>query len=139
MVAGGTMACGCSDSAAGRVAGSVKLDGKPVADAEVRFCPAENPNLAGNSARTGSDGTFELERHANTGKTLAAGHYVVLVSKMVQKGGAAPPAEDAGMLLASGAVHNGLPAMYDEFDKSPFKVEISKGDNILRPFELRSK
>src|SRR5438552_13075639 len=58
--AAGAMACGCSDSGAGRVTGSVKLDGKPVADAEVRFCPAEDPNSAGNSARTGSDGTFEL-------------------------------------------------------------------------------
>jgi len=136
--AAAVLACGCADFGAGKVTGSVKLNGRPRGDAEVRFCPKDDSSLPGNSAKTDADGSFQLGSHPSTGKTLGVGHYVVLVSKMVQKNGTVPPAEDAGMLVASGAVHNSLPHIYDEFEKSPFKVEITKGDNTLAPFELKS-
>ncbi|HLJ96841.1 MAG TPA: hypothetical protein VKU02_26945 [Gemmataceae bacterium] len=139
LIAGVGAASGCSTAGTGKVTGSVKLDGKPLADAEVRFCPTDDRDRIGNSTRTHSDGSFELELHPQFGKTLLPGHYVALVSKLVQKNGAVPPAEDAGMLLAAGSLHNSLPPMYDEFDKSPFKVEIGKGDNALAPFELKSR
>ena len=131
-------ASGCSEAGAAKVSGRVKLDGKALADAEVRFCPKDDPNQIGNSARTRADGTFELEPDPRTGRILPVGTYVILISKVVEKHGALPPAEDATMLLAAGALHNSLPHKYDDFEKSPFKVEIQKGENVLAPFELKS-
>jgi hypothetical protein len=131
--------CGCSGNGVGKVTGSVTLDGKPVADAEVAFSPKDDPKLAGSSAKTRADGSFELPPDPRSGRMLEAGNYLVLITKFVQKNGSVPSAEDAGMLLAAGALKNSLPAEYGEAQKSPFKIEIKRGANALPPFELKSR
>src|SRR5262249_5629365 len=130
---------GCSNAAVGKITGRVTLDGQPLADAEVVFCPTDNPKSGGNSARTRSDGSFEAYAQPRSGRPMHPGNYLVLVTKLVQKNGAVPSAEDTSMLLASGSLHNSLPTKYGEADQSPFKIELKQGENVLSPFELSSK
>jgi hypothetical protein len=133
------VAAGCSGSGVGKVTGNVMLDGQPLADAEVAFCPKDNAKLPGSAARTATDGSFQLVADPISGRMLEPGNYVVLITKLVQKNGSVPTAEETGMLQAAGALRNSLPAEYGQAPKSPFSVEIKRGANALPPFELKSR
>jgi hypothetical protein len=127
----------------GKVTGSVTLDGRPLADAQVQFVPADDPSLPSASAMTSADGGFEVRPHPQTGVTLRPGRYHVFVSKHVQRDGTVPSGEEAEMLRAGGTLRNALPARYSnqpESDHGPvLTAEIKGGDQELAPFALQSR
>jgi hypothetical protein len=141
LLAVGLVVSGCG-SGGGKITGSVKLDGKPLTDAEVQFTPAEDQALGANFAVTDSDGKFEVQRHPKTGLTLKPGKYHVFVTKWVKKrDGSLPSKEEAEDLRAAGMLRNVVPPKYapnPEADRPPLlNVEIKGGDQELPPFDLK--
>jgi hypothetical protein len=130
---------GCSGGGVGKITGSVKLDGKPVADADVSLIPKDNPKLGGRTGRTKADGSFEILPSSRSVPELQPGKYVALVKRYVKKDGSVPQGEDAAMYQASGEMRNSLPSNYAEPDKSPLQVELKNGPNSLEPFELKGR
>src|SRR5262249_18415555 len=145
LVAAGLSAFGCGGPKGGKITGSVTLDGKALADADVQFLPAEEKkDLDLASAFTGSDGKFEVAPHPKTGATLKPGKYNVYVTKWVnKKDGSLPGKEEAENLRAAGLLKNAIPPKYapnPESDRGALlKVEIKGGDQELPPFELKTK
>jgi len=72
------------------VSGVVTLDGQPVADAGVMFCPAENGPMA--SGTTDAKGKFQLKTTNALG--AMAGQYRVAISKKEESG----PKSKSGMI-----------------------------------------
>jgi hypothetical protein len=120
---------GCAEGRKGEkaeVSGIVKLDGTPVADAQIRFMPYDNPDLGNAFCRTNTNGEFTIKPDANDNNWLKPGKYKVLISKIA-------PIE----VKAMGAPEvNLLPAQYNLQDKTPLIAELKNGDNKLGPFDL---
>jgi hemoglobin len=93
----------------GEVAGTVTLDGKPLAGATVAFHPDKGDPI---TAKTQEDGTYKVG-------AVKAGRYRVTVSKEV-----------GGKQL--------IPARYSDPAKSTLEAEVKKGKQPLN-FELKSK
>lgn len=145
LVPGVLLVClaGCSSGAldsAGKVTGSVTLDGKAVAGAMINFVPADS-KLRSNTAVTDDNGAFEVKPHPTTKVTLQVGQYNVFIKKMVDRSGKMPGPEEATQLEAAGQLKNAIPAWYGPMDEMPpqLKADIKKGDNALPPFQLVSK
>jgi hypothetical protein len=138
---------GCSGSgSAPTIKGSVTLDGKPLADAEVRFVPEGDSKTSvnqGNTAKTDASGSFQVEPNRVSRMTLKPGKYRVFISKQVDKSGKVPSPEDVGQTVSdTGGPGVGLkeavPAKYSGAN-SQLTAEIKPGDNTLPPFELKSR
>jgi hypothetical protein len=136
---------GCSRSKGGvkTVSGSVTLDGKALADAELRFVPKEDLALGEFGGRTGADGRFSI---AVDGSRMVAhpGTYIVLVTKGQGVGfPAAPKTEEelkeAMKGTAPGLSGGVLPERYGDRNHSPFTAEIKEGNTELPTFALVSK
>jgi hypothetical protein len=130
---------GCSGEGAGRVTGSVTLDDRPLADAEVQFLPQKDRSLGAARGKTDSNGKFEILVGGKTGQKLKPGKYVVLVTKYVDKKGQPLSAEESANQQAGGNVRNLVPERYSEPDTSEQYAEIKPGTNDLPPFKLSSK
>ena len=130
-IAAWVAAAGCSASGVGRVTGTVTLDGEPLAGAEVRFWPKDEPDLGAATAVTRADGTFEVLRDPRPGAGLKPGRYVILVARYA--GGRPQPEKDAAVAPAQEGIipgtFNQLPARYNDRDRCPFTVEVGKGHN----------
>ena len=129
---------GCSGPDGGKVTGTVRLDGKPLADASVHLWPKDDLEAGVYWGKTNQDGRFEL-----TGRNsilLKPGSYIVLIARDVKKDGTPPRADDDWQKLAvPGALRNTLPPRYSDKSRPVFTVEVKKGDNELPPFELTSQ
>jgi hypothetical protein len=110
------------------VKGRVVVDGKPAAGVDVRFHSLDDPQdqLARPLGTTGDDGEFTVSTY-NPNDGLPAGSYAVTM-RWLPKGYRGP--------IESG---NKLPVRYDDPETSGFKVQISKGENVLPLFELEKK
>jgi hypothetical protein len=133
---------GCS-SKGPTVTGKVTLDGKPLADAEVIFQPADlqtGSALGGDTVRTGPDGTFTIEPDPQK-HGLKPGKFAVRINKWVDEQGNTPSPEDLEMLKASGGVLKNLvhPRFNREESKELLTVEIKPGDNDLGELKVTSK
>ncbi|WP_020470363.1 hypothetical protein [Zavarzinella formosa] len=124
---------GCGDNKGGDKAvvhGTIKLDGVPLADAEVRFVPkGNNPDLGTAQAKTDANGAFTIQPDANNNNRLRPGKFMVLVTKSV------PAKADGGM---GTPMLNLVPPIYGLQDKTPLDIELKTGDNKPEPFELVS-
>jgi hypothetical protein len=133
-------ACGCSGGKGPKVTGSVTLNGQPLADAQVVFEPVTRKSgLGGAVTRTDQDGKFEVRPQPKSGQTLKPGKYVVLITKLVDKNGNVPSAEEFAQLQRARALRNTLPPRYNDKDFPQFPVDIKEGDNHLPPFAVKSK
>jgi hypothetical protein len=101
----------------GKVQGTIKLDGKPLANARVEFIPQQ---ARASSGMTDASGVYTLnfdEAH----KGAAVGEHIVRIFTKI----------------AAGAGQESVPAKYNE--KSELKATVKKeGDNSIN-FELQSK
>jgi hypothetical protein len=121
--------CGPSGPKAA-VKGMVKLDGAPLAAAEVRFVPkGSNPDLGTAVATTTADGAFTIKPDSQSNNLLRPGRYIVLVAKVVST--------EPGGAMGTPTV-NLVPAEYSLQDQTPLDVELKNGDNTLPPFEILS-
>jgi hypothetical protein len=128
---------GCS-AGAGKITGSVQLDGQPLADARVEFHPKEDINLSAADVRTNQEGRFEVLPRPRSSESLPPGAYVVLIRKLVDKQGNVPDDENYGQLEAAGQLLNKVPPRYSDRDFPQVTVEIKSDTKELPPFELKS-
>jgi hypothetical protein len=123
------------------VAGTVMLDGKPLADAEVAFylqgAPVEG--FYGSAAKTDAEGKFELI--AGEAKGAVPGSYKVTVSAMKDANGG-PVVISEGMdleqLKMQGQAKETLPPKYSDMEKTELKATVEKGKADGYDFPLKS-
>ena len=133
---------GCSDGidrSVTNVTGTVLMDGKPLAGAQVVFYPKDKLSLGDSiPASTDEDGKFFLVKNIQSDVILKPGMYRVLVGKFSSKPppNAKPPEEDPDYDAFRG--YNILPSVYNLKGKSPNIVEVKSGDNDFT-VELKSK
>lgn len=122
--------CGCSGggSPVTKVAGTVTLDNKALAGADVLFWPKDDLNLGAGMGTTGPDGRFTVVPDPRHGVTMKPGWYVVVVGKT-----AGPPGATADDVAApAGGVPGArslIPEVYGSKERSPLVVEVTAGDN----------
>src|ERR1700686_1098749 len=102
----------CGDPKRATVKGTVTLDKKPLALANVQLWPKDDMDLDIAGGKTDENGQFELKSRGEP--FLKAGRYVVIIAKEVKvKDGKPPDETDDMMLLAKpGALKNILPPRY---------------------------
>lgn len=128
---------GCGGSSDGEpelvpVSGVVTFDDKPLADADVRFIPAEMTPGLGGSARTDKDGKFELT-YARTGSGAPAGKYQVTVSRRLMPDGSPVPEGDETSPIESPASES-LPAVYSSPESTKLTAVVKTGG---KPVEIK--
>jgi len=122
---------GCGGVTGPSVNGQVKLDGQPLAGAQVQFVPKTDPNLGQGTATTDAGGNFTIAPDAHGNNLLKPGTYRVAVHKTEMKGGASSPGGGMGSMV------DVVPKEYSAA-KSRLVAEIREGNNSLQPFDLRS-
>lgn len=125
-------ASGCSAEEGGYVTIRVLLDDRPLEDAQVQLSPKTDLDLGSYSGITGPDGVAEIQPDPRFGKTIQTGAYMVLISKygpVTDRSGAAPLRE---------RFQNVVPPEYFDPTRTPFRIEVKKGDNRPPPFQLKS-
>ena len=131
-------ACGCSRSAgppqvqAVPITGTVKLDGKPVAGADVTFV-SQNPPAAF-AGRTNDAGVYELQGIKGRNTNLQA-KYRVTVSRLV-KPDATPLGPDEAPMNVGAAEQ--MPEKYARSDLTTLSANVGATGGTF-DFDLRSK
>lgn len=147
------LASGCSGGGVSKVKGQVFYNGEPLSGADLEFRPETDLALGSFGGQTDPEGRFDIKVGKGTGMFAKPGRFVVLVTKGKLIG--APPVEAASAaandeervkaLMEAGpggpATQGGggsgiLPAKYGSAGTTPFKVEISPGENDLNPFRM---
>lgn len=112
------------------VAGTVTLDGKPLADADLGFYlqGTAPQGYYGSGAKTDAEGKYALK----TGDALGAvpGQYKVTVSRLVGADGAAIVTEegmDAEQLKMMGKVKESIPPKYNDLEQTELTITVDKG------------
>ena len=142
---------GCSGGGVSKVKGQVFYNGEPLSGADLEFRPESDLTLGSFGGQTDREGRFEIRIGKGTGMNAKPGRFVVLITKG-KLIGAPPPEDTASMneedrvkaLMQSGPGGPGtssggsgiLPAKYGSANTTPFKVEISPGENDLNPFRM---
>lgn len=127
---------GCTGGGGRTVSGEVKLDGKPLPEATISFEGDATAKQGGFSGKTNDQGKFVIPI---TSSNVSAGKFRVLISKFVDKKGKALDPEEMEQLKAAGKLKNLVPAKYNDPAESVLFVDIKEGNNVLQPFELKSK
>lgn len=123
------------------VEGTVTMDGKPYANANVSFIPdASNSAVTSGSAITADDGSYKARYLSRYG--LAPGKYKVTIQKLEVAGDTSTiPKEmldDPEQLRLSGVTKEMMPPSYSDPDKTTLNIEVADGAGPY-PFELDSK
>lgn len=134
----GLTLAGCSGGA-GKISGTVNLDGQPLADARVEFHPKQALQQSLADVRTDAQGHFEVQPRPKSRESLPPGQYVVLIRKLVDDKGNVPGDEDYGQLEAAGKLRNKVPQRYNDRDFPQITVEVKPDTKEFPPFELKSK
>jgi hypothetical protein len=125
---------GCSGkSSRVPVAGTVTLDGKPLADASVSFHPRDQTPGLGGQGRTGTDGKYAITpaRHADG---LDPGDYTVVISRPLRRDGSPPP---PNVPPIESDARETLPPIYSSRSDSTLKATVSPDTNSY-DFALQS-
>lgn len=141
------LAAGCAKGSKERqfdltpVSGTVTLDGKPLADADVGFAFQGVPpeGFFGSAARTDSQGRYELQTGAKKG--AVAGSYRVTVSRIVAPSGVTLNPEeglDLGQLSASGEVSQTVPVKYTNVGTTDLTTAVEKSKSDGYNFDLKT-
>jgi hypothetical protein len=131
------LALGCQNSSGPPlvpVRGTVTLNGKPLAGANVRFIPEGATQGVGSEAITDETGTYTLQ-YRRSGSGAIVGTYKVTVSKRRMPDGSAP--EKDGSPITSPARET-LPPIYSNTARSTLKAVVPEGGATL-DFSLKTK
>jgi hypothetical protein len=150
------LTAGCSSSDVKLVKGKVTYNGDPLEGAELEFLPKEDRTIGSFIGGTKPDGSFEIKLGKGTGKYAKAGSFVALVTKGKSITTVAPDnmMTDEERLKVqmkmqqsmvaggqSGGAGGGgtgiLPDKYGSRASTPFKFEITEGDNDIGTLELK--
>jgi hypothetical protein len=144
------LVAGCSGPSVGTVKGKVLYNGEPLGGADLEFKPETDLALGSFGGQTDAEGLFKIKIGPGTGMNARPGRYVVLITKGK---GIGLPAPDAALseedrvkaLMQAGPGGPGtqgsaaagiLPVKYSSPSSTPFKVDISAGENDLNPFQM---
>lgn len=119
LVSGCQKSKGPAKIAAVPVKGTVTLDGKPLADADVVFIPTESP--AAFVGRTGGDGVYVLQGAAGSESGLK-GACKVTISRMAKPDGSSLAPDEAPANV--GATEQ-LPPKYSQFDLTTLSATVA--------------
>ena len=125
--------CGSSGTSTD-LTGTVLLDGRPLAGAQVQLLPKNDETHGMHSATTNELGVFKIEESGSSNNPIRPGSYVALVSKLTVKGDLAT-LPGGGM----GAAVNEVRDVYQDRKLSPLTVEIQSATTKLPPLELTAK
>lgn len=136
------MACGCSKSSKfdlAPVAGTVTLDGQPLADADVTFFyqGSSAPGYRISTGKTDPAGKYELKAGAKPG--AVPGDFKVTVSRIVSKDGATVNLDegmDMTQLEMQGLAKQSLPEKYSDYEKTELSAKVEKGKSDGYDFPL---
>jgi hypothetical protein len=134
----GLFVCGCGKSSGPPkvqtipVTGTIRLDGKPLGNADIVFVPSEG--IGGFSARTKDDGSYQLEGITG-GKAVCKGKCSVRVSKMLKADGSAPNPDEPPAI--AGATES-LPERYSSAGLTELSADVPDGGGKF-DFDLVSK
>jgi hypothetical protein len=124
------------------VDGTVKLEGKPLADAEVQFIPDVTQGEKGPpaSAYTDAEGRYRIFATGETGVVVWKNRVRINDATVMMPGGGADAESGVpGTAGAPKARRNRVPAPYSDAARSPLGVvEILPGTQT-RDFDLKSK
>lgn len=113
------------------VMGTVSLNEKPLANADLHFIPVESTPGVGGEARTKEGGGFNVI-YSRGGEGLPAGNYRVTVSYRLMPDGSPVPEGDTTPPIESPATEQ-LPRKYSDYDHSQLKATIAPG----KPVDLK--
>lgn len=118
------------------VEGEVALDGQPLADAMVRFMPAERTGISA-AGVTDARGVFRLSatQGQRYGDGTVEGTYIVTVSKSEPMRAVEIPTD--GSPPPNVPMREVVPKVYTDTATSPLRATIAKGRNSFR-FEVSS-
>lgn len=111
---------GCGGTTAGAdedlvpVAGTLKVDDKPVEGITLLFIPADNSATRGGWAKTDAQGNFKATHNATNKPGLPEGAYSVLYTKFAKPDGSPVP---EGMMPADVGAIQTLPAAWSDMTK----------------------
>jgi hypothetical protein len=117
------------------VHGTVTLDGKPLAGADLRFIPEGETPGQGGAARTAPDGTYTLSTPLGE-PGAPAGDYRVVIEKHEAPPGAGPP--DPNVPPIESAFRELLPPSYSDPAQSTLKATVTPSGSTTADFALKS-
>ncbi len=120
------------------VRGTVTLDGKPLAGADLRFIPEGETPGQGGSGSTKADGAYTVSTPFGE-PGAAAGEYRVVIQKAEPLPGAGPagtPGPDRPPIES--AHRDLLPPIYADPARSPLKASVTPGGGAPVDFALKS-
>ena len=134
---------GCSSAPAGPplvpTSGTITLDGKPLAAADLIFVPQGDTKGQSGVARTDAEGKYELMTADRKHKGVAVGSYRVVINKLVKPDGSDyVPDPNAGPFDAGGFKEL-LPAAYSDMGETTLDANVPDGGSKTLDFKLSSK
>jgi len=134
---------GCSSGPPGPklvpASGTVTLDDKPLASAEVMFIPEDQTKGQAAVARTDDGGKFELLSNDRKRKGAAAGSYKVTISKLVTPDGRDFTPDPNSGPMDTGGFKELLPPTYSDTLQTTLTADIPDGGTSSLEFKLKSK
>jgi hypothetical protein len=119
--------------------GTITLDGKPLAAADLIFVPYGDTKGQSGVARTDGEGKYELLTADRQHKGVAVGSYRVVINKLVKPDGTDyVPDPNAGP-IDTGGFKELLPAVYSDMGQTELEINVPEGGSKSLDFKLSSK
>ena len=115
------------------VSGVVRLDGQPLADADISAVPIGTTLGMGGASRSNANGEFTMS-HTRGETGLPPGDYKITVSLRKLPDGTVPPTNDPTPPMDSNARET-LAPQYSDFSKSTLKLAVVA--TAIEPVELK--
>jgi hypothetical protein len=134
---------GCEQAPSGPplvpVEGTITLDGKPLAAADLMFVPQGNTVGQGGVGHTDQDGKFALRSQDRKQLGAPVGSYRVIINKLVKPDGTDYVPDPQAGPFDTGGFRELLPAAYSDMGQTQLEATVGeKGEKNLE-FKLQSK
>ncbi len=138
----GLVGCGGPEQKSGLplipVAGTVTLDGQPLADADLQFIPEGDTKGQGGYGRTGRDGSYTVSTPFGE-PGLAAGAYRVVIQKLVAPASSAASGPiDPNIPPIESPYREALPLIYSDQNATTLRATVPPDPPKPSNFALKS-